>query len=37
MGKTAYSVEGGPIDKRFIDENGKPVDNQLMERIFKLN
>ena len=27
----------GPIDKRFVDENGKPLENQLMERIFKLN
>ena len=27
----------GPLDVRFIDENGRPLDNQLMERVFKLN
>ena len=27
----------GPLDVRFVDENGRPLDNQLMERIFKLN
>ena len=27
----------GPLDVRFVDENGRPLDNQLMERVFKLN
>ncbi len=26
----------GPIDKPFVDEGGKPFDNQIMEKIFQL-
>jgi L-rhamnose mutarotase len=27
----------GPLDVPFVDKNGRPLENQLMERIFKLN